>query len=546
MKSRSNNLLIVLLLIFANSAFAYPVFYKCGPGDKLEESFAGPELLEYVESMLAASSSEEEFEQKAMVLCMGAKECLEDIEKMKALINSSKDITTDIMNRVSRMQTNTAAKEVDEEKFNQVKNYVDAAYTLRACHEVKETWSVDNWMKKDDPEGTFAVFYPKHNNYMYASGCFGKSSSSTCLGNRAQDYKDRLESALLMGMDPYLAIALAWMEGGTDDGLNYLYLDPIGKFAGMGCTSTPVHKSKSSSTTLYSYGTYYNIHPKTIRNAALGDRLKKFITVKDKAPKAGTSYFCRKINDDLGLFFAEPQEGSCCLQLPFESYGLDSTLIEEALVFEQAKKNYQSRFKETNDPAFRVQRFNGYSRLMGGAEGVESFRSGVNHYEDPAYGYQAMDYMINSILTNPVIKKMVDDAEAKAAKALGKPAQWRSIMCVEHPGGGTFQVDSNHYFNLHKDTDRLKTAYEKWKAGKALSEREKHIIDEDLMTLTNKGRIPEEMFDRETSEIHKMYFEKYYPNRNTVGSASKDQSGYTWEDLTKEDLRSIGKRVLGN
>src|SRR5690606_30997524 len=113
------------------------------------------------------SSSEAEFEEKAMVLCKGVNECLEDIERMKALINSTRDITSDILSRVTKMQKNTAATQVDEVRFDQIKGYVNAAYTLNACQEIKRTWDVESWQTKNEYDTAFAVFYPKYNNYMY-------------------------------------------------------------------------------------------------------------------------------------------------------------------------------------------------------------------------------------------------------------------------------------------------------------------------------------------------------------------------------------------
>src|SRR5690606_20405800 len=160
---------------------------------------------------------------------------------------------------------------------------------------------------------------------------------------------------------------------------------------------------------------------------------------------------------------------------------------------------------QETDPAFRIQRFNGYSNLMGGAESVEAFRAGVNHYEDPAYGYQAMDYIVNSLLTNPVIHQMVEKAEDEVSQVLGRKPNWRSVMCVEHAGGGTFHIDSDHYFNKHRDTDRFKAAYEKWRNGHALSSREQRLIDYDIQTLVDRGLMPESELNQEQSKILDSY-----------------------------------------
>lgn len=539
-----NKFLTLLIVLSSINAYAFPVYYKCGAGDTLDDSFAGPEILQQVQSLLSSSASDEEFKQQAYLYCKGAHECIDEIERIKSLIGDTQNILVQVLNVQSRLDSETRLdNQVDPDYYNRIKSVVDQAYLLQACQEVKKTWSSEAWTGQDGDR--FAVFYPKYNNYMYASGCHGRSSGATCQGNRISNYKDKIKSALLMGMDPYLAISLVWMEGGTAEGLDYLYLDPIAKFAALGCTSTPTTSSQATETTLDSFGTYYNIHPKIIKNAPLNTKLKDFQKAKGNSPAEGKSYFCRQLTDDLGMVYDQAQENSCCLEMPISKESSDVELIEEALVFEQARKNYQTRFRGNQDPAFRIQRFNGYSRLMGGAEAVESFRAGVNHYKDPVYGYQAMDFMVSSILPNPVIREMVQQAEKEVEETLGRKAPWRSIMCVEHPGGGTFQVDSEQYFKLHRNAPRLEAAFNKWSTGESLSGAEGRLIDLEINTLLGKGLMKDEELNVEYKDLLRNYFTNHYPTRNTVGAASSNQSTYDWENLSHADLSRIGTRVLG-
>ena len=542
LKTKKNNLLLAVLLSLSAQVMAFPLYYKCGAGDRLEDTFAGPEILGQVQSLLANSTNDSEFQQQAYIICEGASHCLREMNRIKALIGDTSDIMSAVLNTQSRYKAETAASGVDPAEFERIKKTVDQAYMLHACQEVKKTWNPESWIGNDTDR--FAVYYPKYNNYMYASGCSGRSSSANCAPNRRSNYKDKIKSALLMGMDPYLAIALVWMEGGTAEGLNYLYLDPIAKFGALGCRSTPRSSSEATENTLNSYGTYYDIKPGVVRNAALNTKLKDFQKAKGSSPQDGKSYFCRMLTDELGMVYDTPQENSCCLEMPVTAESANIDLIEEALVFEQARKNYQTRFRGMEDPAFRVQRFNGYSRLMGGAEPVEAFRAGVNHYLDPAYGYQAMDYMVSSILPNPVIRQMVEQAEAEVTQTLGRQPNWRSIMCVEHPGGGTFQVDSSTYFLRHRDTPRLQAAFERWEKGEALTGAEERLIQLEMQTLIEKRKAPESDLDVEFNQIVDNYFKKYYPDRRTVGLASSNQSTYDWQDLSNTDLSRIGTRVL--
>ncbi len=524
---------------------AFPLFYKCGAGDRLDDTFAGPEILEQVQAMLAGATSDSDFAERANLFCLGARDCLAEVGRIKSLIGDSQGIMARILNISEAYKAQLHATiEVDQAQYDRVKSIVDQAFTLHACNEVKRTWDRSSWIAEDEDQ--FAVFYPKYNNYMYATGCRGRSSSATCEPNKISNYKEKIKSALLMGMDPYLAIALVWMEGGTKDGLDYLYLDPIAKFGSLGCTSSSVSSSDFGEMTLDSFGSYYNVDPRVVNRPSISSKLVDFQRAKGSPTTPGESYFCRKVYDDLGIVYDEPQADSCCLKLPFTKDSADIELIEEALVFEQASKNYQRRFGDNEDPAFRIQRFNGYTRLMGATEGVDSFRSGVDYYENPAYGYQAMDYMVNSILPNPVIRDLVKQAEQEVEQSLGRQSSWRSIMCVEHPGGGTFQVDSNHYFNLHRNTPRLEAAYERWSKGEDLSESEHKIIQQDINTLLSDGIMADEELAVPFDQIINNYFTNHYPNRNTIGSASAQQSSYDWENLSDRDLRNVGSRILGS
>ncbi len=545
MLKNKKHFLLMLISLVSLHLHAFPLYYKCGAGDRLEDSFAGPEILQQVQALLEGSSNTSEFRQQANIFCRGASECIAEVERIKSLLGDTQDVMIRILNtrEIYNSQINFSS-EVNQAEYERIKVVVDQAFTLHACQEIKRTWDPESWVAED--QDRFAVYYPKYNNYMYATGCRGRASSATCAPNRISNYKEKIKSALLMGMDPYLAISLVWMEGGTEQGLDYLYLDPIAKFGALGCTSTNISGDEFGNMTLDSYGTYYNVDPRVVNRPSISSKLVDFQRAKGKPTTPGDSYFCRKVYDDLGIVYDEPQEDSCCLKLPFTKSSADIELIEEALIFEQARKNYQRRFGDNEDPAFRIQRFNGYTRLMGAAEGVDSFRAGVDYYENPAYGYQAMDYLVNSILPNPIIRGLVQEAEAEVEASLGRRSDWRSIMCVEHPGGGMFQVNSDHYFNLHRNAPRLEAAFSKWKNGEDVSSSEFNIIQQDINALLSRSIMTDEEITAPYKSLINNYFTNYYPLRNTVGSASAQQSSYDWENLSDRDLRNVGSRILGS
>jgi len=61
---------------------------------------------------------------------------------------------------------------------------------------------------------------------------------------------------------------------------------------------------------------------------------------------------------------------------------------------------------------------------MGGAEGVSPWRAGVNYYKNPAYGYQVMDFILNTLMFNPYISAKIDELSQKYQKI-------RTVFCVK-------------------------------------------------------------------------------------------------------------------
>jgi hypothetical protein len=196
---------------------------------------------------------------------------------------------------------------------------------------------------------------------------------------------------------------------------------------------------------------------------------------------AESSYYCMGAGNTNGKYSHSKMKNQCCLKLPFSVDtsigGTESTeeAINQVLTYSHVGNALNRPFGKQKDPAYRAQRFNGYTDLMGGAEEVPAFRAGVNFYENPAYGYQTMDFMINSLLSNPDLNRIVNEEQAKQGTS------YKSLMCLDH-GAGLFYVDTNHYFEKHKNTPRMKHIIPKIKSGSlaGLTSREKKVITAEL------------------------------------------------------------------
>ena len=199
---------------------------------------------------------------------------------------------------------------------------------------------------------------------------------------------------------------------------------------------------------------------------------------------------------------------------------------------------------------------------------VAPFRLGVDSYNTPTYGLQAMDYMVNSILTNPVISELIDEAEKKSG------TKTPSFLCKNRKPG-VYAIDRNEYFKKHHAAPRLEQIYAKFKKGvpwSQLTKGEKNVLmseftnpisavsarlrkDENLkiapaingfgmMPSSNKNETDKSQL-ADLEKAYKVYFTKpgYYSDRKTVGQAAAQDTDYTWKSFSNKEIKDLGNSI---
>lgn len=263
-----------------------------------------------------------------------------------------------------------------------------------------------------------------------------------------------IAKAVAAGTDPYMALALALMESGSSN-VNDLFIytsHDRHKNRGMGWSKTMIKNSnKVMLTTKW----------------ADEDRFKNYFeSTYGPVDASKTSYICSSaatsaIYDFNGfnVYDTPPKEYNLCQKVNF-----DATVgpLNEFLALNYIRKmsEQQGNFNvdmptslSENPPLeFVLQNFQSFSKNTGtGMVGMIGYtRLGTNTIKTPAYGLQAMDYMVNSLMANPKIKALIETQTAgkkiKSAWCGGKVA-------------GTYAVADTHYYNQTKDMTRFESLH---------------------------------------------------------------------------------------
>lgn len=273
----------------------------------------------------------------------------------------------------------------------------------------------------------------------------------------------------------------------------------------------------------------------------------------------------------------EPSQEECCLELnfataPSTNFGtIAYSKVEKLLPYEFLRLKLVNREFDGQDPALRFQSVNGFSPLMGGGETVPAFRSGINTKANPIYGYQAIDFVINALMTNPSIQRLVVEAQERFQQ---RPA---SILCIDKKPG-TFMLDSDHYYKKVATAPRLESI--KGKPWAKLTYREKKVVVAELMAakvVNKKSRLEEAMAlsaaatdvlgigtgrrvnESDYNKTHgskyfipspalagtdvllEKYWNQVYPSRDTLQKATD----YPWRRLTESEVAEMGKALFG-
>jgi hypothetical protein len=454
----------ILLLLLCGHANAYPVFFHCDKNGLTSEIESSKELSDSLQEMKGLST--EEMDDLAQEYCKGSEECLARLKQAGILSKLSYEIVFKYyQDELLKLNPEAPALEVPGASVELLKK-LKSMKELIACRKAQQNIS-------SPTSGKLQLYYPFNSNYMFATGCRNLSSEN-CMNYSQENVREVVKRSILAGVDPYLFMALSMQEQGVQMSPEGLYLDPIGIIKSIGCDGK---STKSNPNAFASYGTYYSVKNGVLKRPDVTKYFETYFADKPGMTKK-KSFLCNDTKDSEKVEVSEkPSATGCCLEIP---YAVEADTASRHLVPFYIKDMQSKAIPYgQNDPAFTVQLYNGFSNLMGGAEGVSVFRSGLNFFKEPSYGYQGMDFIVNSLMVNKDLKALVKEEQQK----LGQKSP--SILC-KGKSEGYYALDSDYYFNKHKNAKRMGIILDKYRQGKgyeSLTDREKRVFDRELGSL---------------------------------------------------------------
>ncbi len=616
----------IMFSLYSAIALSYPIFVKCEEGGRLSDKITPPELSSRLQKMLEGIKdlNNEEKNKEIEKICSGGALCMQELNQLLQMSEVAGKISHDLIQaevqRISDKASKTAKSvesivSVPENLFSSVSQYQSAIQNIALAHECRvEGTKLDP--KLFDKSGNCILANFGHSPYMYPSGIRFSGTdniSGNKLGSSAScsTIDEIIESSIATNNDPYAVMALSLMETGSD--MYGLGLDPIGTVQTLGCPTTP---GSAKSHNLDSYSTYYNVKWGSQKNERFSKSLQQFAKLKNIELEEGESYYCFMNTDDEvktkaddftpnvhtegGQFVISSSQPTfkktCCAKVPFSAKSLKGMNAPGLLTYSSFDKYLEKPLdaKITHSDglermARRLQRFNGYTDSMGGAEGVPAWRSGVNYYKTPAYGYQAMDFIFNTLWNNPYIQHKVKAVEEKLQLAS------KSIFCQEKEPG-VYAVEHDVFFKKHGEAPRMQSLRERYKIAQGyskLKQRDKNVFRNEVLNICVESNRPLMPFCTEFSEVQKryhkikaaitenekkeyseendkktqklyaeasnvvfefwdktnkdklmtQYWSAVYPKRQTIADANKMDQGFLWKQMDEQQFQSFLEQI---
>ncbi|MES2802500.1 MAG: hypothetical protein V4654_08420 [Bdellovibrionota bacterium] len=335
-------------------------------------------------------------------------------------------------------------------------------YDLR-CQDKKMVWL--NAGEKPPPssecqtflQNGFAKCYDTHKAATSSQTMTISAPNDQYYKNKESNKYDRkaiqeiIQSAARFGNDPYLALSLVLIENpplvdGADDIYTSFYgqipIDKIGVADVFNCDS-----QMESFDSKKSIRTYIN-KEKELREFNIEPRAPQKIICLAPGVRAGSAatfgiaqapndkYCCAKIRTNLNMRTQDP----ATLQR-IRSY-LANVYIKKR--FETGAKRAGQIDTAAEKMAMIAQAYNGYGTFGASEKMANQCLTGVNMRKTPVYGAGVSETMLNSVMNNSEIKKMVDDA-TRAAGA--KPS---SYLCEAY-GNGDHKISGYAFTGLLKE-----------------------------------------------------------------------------------------------
>jgi hypothetical protein len=577
----------VCAVFFASSvggvgkAEAYPIFFKCDANGGLSDVLTAPEIQEAIRGATQGLGSGQAATQKKILeLCEGREECF-SVLKQALLLTQVSVSAAEVEYRSEMKKLEALAARLDQSIDPEVDRLTRDLYSMAnevyACRKTQEglPWqSFNHGQTKLYSDGSYVdgvglstfIQHRVDNEYLYVTGYKGEGQK----GNQASFNLmwNIVELATISGLDPYAALAISYMESPT---LRKIMLDPSTAMTMMGCSSKPVASvddhddsaiqrkteelRRSGKAFYYNFGKFYEMgtgvatSSSSKRVAELMAKSKDRLSVLSDEPalacfqNEGAFIADAKgaVIQDYGQKGAFSLAKACCIRVPYASSDAFYLLANEFM---------RTKLNASGKPEAVLQRFNGSTKLMGLNEkaGVGAFRLGLNLQKDPQYGYQGMDFILNSFLSNPSVRAVVEQVEDIHGKT-------KSLLCSGRQAGA-FAIDSDHFLEREKNSERFEALM--GKSWEAMSGAEKRLMQHEWkLMLERKGARNAKHSDAQHADYRKKLddFEKvggdaakwaYYRERIYPGyRRTLEQTSYrSWKRLTDEQVRDVRHSVV--
>lgn len=526
-------------------AWSYPLFFTCDANKALVDTPVPPaESARAFNLMLETLSQETNANKRNEMmrnLCNGGAACMRDFEQLLSMAQVAGSATaTVIRNELvakAREDARTNANiykniiKVPESLVDACRDQAALAEQVSLAHECNMQMKRANRLGVTGKNGSCVMSNSRHSPYMYPSGIRDNNSNKPGDLNhgpvQCQELDIMIDAAMAAGQDPFTAIAVSLMENGTR--VASLYLDPIGVVEEIGC---PVTAGSLANHNLNSYNTYYNVTYGVEETPRAISAVTNYVAAHGIKTKPGVSYYCTGPG-----MSATPVANQCCLKLPYKADSITNDDLMKSLTIRSFSRYFRTPLADQHRngasgielPARRLQRYNGWSKAMGGAEAVTAWRSGVNYYETPTYGYQAMDFLLNTVMNNPYVVNKVRETAARLGR---RP---RSILCEDVPAG-SYGIDTEVYFQLHRDSPRMtavKSSFDSVGSFNGMPRGFRNVLRGEFNAILSGAAGSYSAFrtaynSGDMTKATREYFKSVWPDRSTIGKASQQDQGYTW------------------
>lgn len=452
---------ISIAIGFPSRAHAYTYWKNCTTDQRLESLPASdPRVIEKIRSQVRG----------VITPSQDRAQCMEELEARLAYLNYSTEESNATLAEV-RAATDRAWNALPADlRSADTARIARAMLEVQVCQNAIEAIPSARTLTKT--QGRVLIYYPIYNQFAYLAGYRKNSNFLEFQPPRAAPALQAMRQAMRMGLDPAVGFAIGINEvpgwlGRTEVGIHSFHLA-----SALGCEKretrpVPANMLTDTYRRIPDYGTdgFQRGTARVFTDSELSDRILRAMEIPAATRGTGVSYLCAGMKPGVPRLMhvqsefyplAEPNaNSSCCLQLPIPAnteltehhrgYDRGIFIYKRLLGFEFLRQQIATlprisdRAKRLTVKGEILERFLGMSHgILGSGAGfaISPVRLGIDTAKDPLYGFQALDYLVQSFSVHPWVRE--EQSKAEAELGLRVP----SYLC-QGEGPGLLEVRSD-------------------------------------------------------------------------------------------------------